>query len=287
MNTIMNTITDTNVDFFIEQKEIMENVDESLGDTIRLGALLTFLAVPGIVEAKNIQDNLPKNNITSSIVKDAYKKASSKEKYGEYTSIQAANIIAKTLFNEARSEGKNGIDAVASVILNRGESNSQNYPGVCLRKKQFSCWNNIKVNPSTYKVTIPISVAKSKKEAEMWEYCQLIAGKLLKGDFTSTIDDRNSYHTTSVSPSWSNKMENRLTIGKHIFGYLPEYDGPSGKKSSSVQKKDNTYVVKKNDTLSKIALKHKTTVEKILELNSNLKKNPNKISIGMKLKMPS
>ncbi|AMR58251.1 peptidoglycan hydrolase [Bacillus phage vB_BsuP-Goe1] len=44
----------------------------------------------------------------------------------------------------------------------------------------------------------------------------------------------------------------------------------------------NTYVVKKGDTLSGIATKNKTTVEKLLRLNPQIK-NPNKIYVGQNI----
>lgn len=281
-------MTEKNIDKanpYIEDSE--EMLDEGIGDTIRLGTLLTLLAVPGIVNAKDIESNLGSSSnkaISSEVVKNAYSKASIKENYGGFTAIQAANIIAKTLFSEARGEGTKGIDAVASVILNRGNSNPQSYPEVCLKKKQFSCWNNLKDRtPKTYVSKIPASVANNPKDAEMWKYCQKVAGDLLTKNFNSTIGNRNAYHTTKVTPSWDHAMLNKTTIGNHVFGYLPEYDNI--KNSSKNASKEKIYVVKRADTLSKIAINNKTTIEKILELNPSLKKNPNKIRIGMKLKM--
>ena len=52
--------------------------------------------------------------------------------------------MAKTVWGEARGEDKEGRIAVASVILNR--KNKQGWMGktiidVCLKKWQFSCWN--------------------------------------------------------------------------------------------------------------------------------------------------
>lgn len=277
-----------NANPYIEDSE--EMLDEGIGDTIRLGTLLTLLAVPGIVNAKDIESNLVSSSnkaVSSEVVKNAYSKASIKENYGGFTSIQAANIIAKTLFSEARGEGTRGIDAVASIILNRGNSNPQNYPEVCLKKKQFSCWNNLKDRtPKTYVSKIPASVANNPKEAEILKYCQKVAGDLLTKNFTSTIGSRNVYHTTKVTPSWDYAMSNKTTIGNHVFGYLPEYDN-NRKNSSKHASKEEIYVVKRADTLSKIAISNKTTVEKILDLNPSLKKNPNKIRIGMKLKMPA
>ena len=52
--------------------------------------------------------------------------------------------LARTLYGEARGEPREGIEAVANVILNRVLSNR--YPNtiakVCLQRLQFSCWND-------------------------------------------------------------------------------------------------------------------------------------------------
>ena len=52
------------------------------------------------------------------IVKDLNQNA---KMIGNYTAFQAANIIARTLYAEARNDGKTGMTAVASVIYNRAE----------------------------------------------------------------------------------------------------------------------------------------------------------------------
>ena len=52
-----------------------------------------------------------------------------------------AGIIADTLYMEARSEGERGQRAVATVIYNRAHGKAENMESVCLKPKQFSCWN--------------------------------------------------------------------------------------------------------------------------------------------------
>lgn len=52
-----------------------------------------------------------------------------------------AGIIADTLYMEARGEGEHGQRAVATVIYNRAHGKADNMEIVCLKPKQFSCWN--------------------------------------------------------------------------------------------------------------------------------------------------
>lgn len=259
-----------------------EQVEEGMGDAIRLGALLALLAVPGVSSAEEISKKLPsKASIEAIDIRNAMDQAAPKKTYNGYSIQQAANIVARTLYDEARGEGTNGIDAVASVILNRAGGKAENLPAVCLRKYQFSGWNGKKnLEPAKYQILIPSGTKKIGKDREMWLYCQKTAGKLIFGEFKSTIGNLNSYHTTSVNPNWDASLKNKKTIGNHVFGYLPEYDGYNAKANS------NIYKIKSGDTLGKIAQTKNTTVDEILKLNPKIK-NPNKISIGMKIKLPS
>ncbi len=72
------------------------------------------------------------------------------------------DILARTLWGEARSEGRAGMEAVASVILNRhakpcwwSRNKGDGIPddtiaAVCLDPWQFSCWN--KADPNRAKM---------------------------------------------------------------------------------------------------------------------------------------
>lgn len=276
-----------------------EQMNEGVGDFLRLGTLLALLAVPGIMKAEDIKGNLPKaSEVTAQTVTNAISKVdTAAQTYGGYTASQASNILARTLYMEARSQGTTGMDAVASVILNRAGGKAEKMPYVCLKPSQFSCWNDIDNKDSkNYAIKIPKGAAKKGKDQTAWIYCQELAGKLLNDDFKSTVGNRNSYHTTAVTPKWDSKMKDKKTIGKHVFGYLPENDGYRATKTAKkqvVQKKTEVptqktvpYVVKDGDILGRIAIKNKTTVNKILAVNPKLKNNPNFLKVGSTINIP-
>lgn len=80
--------------------------------------------------------------------------------------------------------------------------------------------------------------------------------------------------------------------GKFIRGYcLPDYAKKAGKAASDTSSKptsstkEQTYTVKKGDTLSKIAAKYGTTYQKLASYNGIA--NPDKISVGQVLKLPT
>ena len=63
-----------------------------------------------------------------------------------------------------------------------------------------------------------------------------------------------------------------LVIGGHSFGYDSKYD-PNAKQAPAAA---NTYVVKKGDTLGKIAKDNNMTLDQLLAKNKGIK-DPNKI----------
>ena len=72
--------------------------------------------------------------------------------FGAESKERTIEVVAATLYHEARGEGEEGMRAVASVIYNRAHQKrwkKLGYSGVCLQKKQFSCHNNgfMKANP--------------------------------------------------------------------------------------------------------------------------------------------
>jgi len=72
--------------------------------------------------------------------------------------------------------------------------------------------------------------------------------------------------------------------GKYIRGYgVPKYD--TEPTAAPIAPAEIVYTVKKGDTLSKIAKAYNTTVAKLAEYNGI--SNPNKISVGQAIKIPS
>ena len=83
-------------------------------------------------------------------------------------------ILAKTIFGEARGESRKGQIAVACCIINRFKSkkwfSSKTISGVCQKPWQFSCWN--KNDPNSQKIANLTFPTYSKyfsviKEAEL------------------------------------------------------------------------------------------------------------------------
>ena len=115
-------------------------------------------------------------------------------------------VVASTLWMEARGEGKDGIEAVASVIANRAAKSRKPLKAVCLAPYQFSCWNK-------RQTTIP-----SNAKGTVWDFCLATADKMVKGKFKTTLDATHYYCHRTCNPSWGKKLKGRKIIGRHTFG---------------------------------------------------------------------
>jgi len=121
----------------------------------------------------------------------------------------AAVCLATALFFEARSEGVDGMEAVASVIVNRVEHSS--YPdtvcGVVNQHKQFSYTHDgLSDDPLVY---------DTYHDALAWELVKEVATEVLdSGPINPHIV---MYHATYVTPYWASSYEVSGMVGSHIF----------------------------------------------------------------------
>jgi N-acetylmuramoyl-L-alanine amidase len=136
-------------------------------------------------------------------------------------------IVALTLFGEARGEPIEGIVAVGSIIRNRALKSPQfgnNFRGVCLRKWQFSCWlpqggqtNYDLVMAAARSLLIGNVTGPALKE------CLWVAGGLLEGSLRDNVRGADHYYAPKAMsprgrvPSWAQGKEPVIVIGPHRF----------------------------------------------------------------------
>lgn len=131
--------------------------------------------------------------------------------------ISLSDILAMTIWGEARGTGTEGMEAVAHVIKNRAEANKpklfgDGIKGVMLKPKQFSFWND--TNPSILKKRIDRLAGKDKL---MWDQAKRIATQILSDDGHDPTKGAVYYHTTAINPYWAKSLEPVAKIGGHIF----------------------------------------------------------------------
>lgn len=122
------------------------------------------------------------------------------------------DLLARTIWGEARGEGQTGMQAVANVIMNRvkkGGWYGATVQDVVLKKWQFSTWNE--GDPNREKA-LSVTVA----DPNFWTSKKL-AALAYNGQLDDITGGATNYHAKSVLPSWSMKMTKTASIGNHIF----------------------------------------------------------------------
>jgi spore germination cell wall hydrolase CwlJ-like protein len=128
------------------------------------------------------------------------------------------DILARTLWGEARGEGTAGQVAVAWTIRNRvfdGKSNSwwgEGYAGVCQAKYQFSCWNKSDPNYPF------LSGAREIPFRELAQ-CRIAADQVIDSKVPDPTGGATHYYALSmkVAPDWATKARRTLQLGRHVF----------------------------------------------------------------------
>lgn len=124
-------------------------------------------------------------------------------------SCYGENVIARTLWAEARSEGERGLRLVATVIHTRSQATGRTYEEVCVRKRQFSCWG------TGYSDKRCVPPAKSIS----WHTCLKIQQEMLSGTFKpdARVAGVRHYYATSIkAPKWAHGKPSKR-FGRHVF----------------------------------------------------------------------
>lgn len=137
----------------------------------------------------------------------------------EFMREMEIDVLARTLYGEARGETRQGIEAVAHVILNRvmqAKKSGGHYwwgndiVSVCQTPYQFSCWNP--GDPNRQKLMAVTG------DNEKFMSCLRIARRAVYGQLGADITcGANHYHTTAVAPKWSVGKTPCAQFGTHVF----------------------------------------------------------------------
>lgn len=124
-----------------------------------------------------------------------------------------ADIMARTIWGEARNQGAAGMHAVANVIMNRVERGGwygATPAEVCKKKYQFSCW--LESDPNYKKLLAVDETDPQFKQALN------IARLALNGQIGDNTGGATEYHTKAIKPNWDySKLQKTASIGDHIF----------------------------------------------------------------------
>lgn len=134
----------------------------------------------------------------------------------------AVDVLARTIWGEARGEGSAGMQAVACVVMNRVRV-SRELAGywwgndviqVCHKPYQFSCWNKDDPNAAAIK--------KVDQSDLIFATALRIARRAIVGYLDDPTFGATHYHAAGIAPYWAKNKEPVCVIGRHIFYKLIE-----------------------------------------------------------------
>ncbi len=130
---------------------------------------------------------------------------------------ETVDILARTIYGEARGEPVRGQEAVAAVVMNRvgramergGWWWGSSVAEVCRRPFQFSCWNPGDPNRA--------AIERADERDREFRICLRIARRAVSGALADPTQGATHYHAASAHPPWAAGREPCAVIGRHKF----------------------------------------------------------------------
>lgn len=129
--------------------------------------------------------------------------------------VEARDVLARTVWGEARGEPEQGMLAVAQVVMNRVRAR-RGYWGntvveVCRKPFQFSCWNANDPN-------LPAMLTVDLRQPQFARALR-VAGDALSGTVADPSRGATHYHSRWMSPfpRWVRGRRHCAAIGNHLF----------------------------------------------------------------------
>ena len=124
------------------------------------------------------------------------------------------DIMSRTVYGEARGEGKDGWVAVAWVIKNRASKPGwwgHDVISVCLKPMQFDCWNSNDPNSS--------AVASVDSSNSVFAAITAVCDDVINGTIPDPTHGATYYYVTGMHhpPAWANGKTPCAVIGHQSF----------------------------------------------------------------------
>lgn len=130
--------------------------------------------------------------------------------------------LTQSVYYEARGEGRDGMRAVAQVVLNRVRHPA--FPkSVCAvvfqgAGRRTGCQFSFTCDGSM----------RGRVNQAAWNRAREIASSALSGSVYATVGNATHFHTTGVSPRWRNSLVRVSQVGDHLFYRFGGRDGSRG-----------------------------------------------------------
>lgn len=127
---------------------------------------------------------------------------------------QNIDTLLRTIYGEARGEGRPGMIAVANVVMNRLNSDvtwwGTDVYSICRKPWQFSCWNQNDPNRQ---------LIQNLSSGVLYDMCKEIATMAVDNELPDTTNGATSYYAESMPepPKWAIGMTPCAKIGHQLF----------------------------------------------------------------------
>ena len=122
------------------------------------------------------------------------------------------HIMARTIIGESRGEPVAGRAAVGWVIRNRWKQQihaESTIAGTCLKRAQFSCWNENDPNRNL--------ILGFPETSDMYEQTLEIVDDILSDVGVDPTAGSLHYHAKGITPDWVVGHTPVIELGKHLF----------------------------------------------------------------------
>ncbi|MDB5491192.1 MAG: cell Wall Hydrolase family protein [Micavibrio sp.] len=128
-----------------------------------------------------------------------------------------ANVLARTIWGEARGEGVAGMQGVGNVVMNRVRIARQkgkfwwgnDVIGVCQKPYQFSCWNKGDANFEKIQAVDGRDL--------VFASAMRLGFRAVIGQLADITGGATHYHAAGMMPNWARGQVPSATIGRHVF----------------------------------------------------------------------
>lgn len=131
---------------------------------------------------------------------------------------EKAILAAATLWHEARGEGKEGMQAVLNVIMNRAGGKFDEIDKIILKPKQFSCWNSVS-DPKTTASEMAQKASDGKlSDSQQFKEAAALVKLAIDGKLSDITGSAKYYFNPKLAkPKWAEKLTKTKSIGNHDF----------------------------------------------------------------------
>ncbi len=121
------------------------------------------------------------------------------------------DCLTQAVYYEARGEGRDGMKAVAQVVLNRVRHPAfpKTVCGVVFQGAARSSGCQFSFTCS--------GVMRGRVNRAAWNRSRDVATKALSGQVFASVGSATHFHTTGVAPGWRNSLVQVSQVGQHLF----------------------------------------------------------------------